>query len=162
MLWVGQPAGSDKHGVMTFADTNRPTPPMAQTTPPAPTSSRYASQVSGLLLTAFGLSAGYTVWTTASGLAHDSFTATNPWVWAFYVTMIAVALLVRTDRPASWTLLAVLLPLLLSVGVFVYPTTFTSEQQTPFGWFENDVYLGLLMIASYLTVQRLRRRHLMP
>lgn len=144
---------------MTSSNT-RPTLPLTRTTQPATQSSRYASQVSGLLLAAFGLSAGYTIWTTASGVAHDSFNATSQGVWAFYVAMFAVALLVRTDRPAIWLLLSALLPLLLMIGVFVYPTTFTSKQQTPLGWFENDVYLGLLMVASYLTVQRLRGRRL--
>jgi len=42
------------------------------------------------------------------------------------------------------------------VAVFYYPTTFTARQQTVFGWFENDVYTGLLMIAAYLSAQRLR------
>jgi hypothetical protein len=31
---------------------------------------------------------------------------------------------------------------LLAIGVFYYPTTFTAERQTVFGWFENDVYLA--------------------
>jgi hypothetical protein len=124
--------------------------------------SRYAGQVSVLLLAAFGLSAVYTVWTTARGSADDGFSATDPGVWAFYASMLAIAVLVRTDRLAIWGLLAFLLPVLLGVGIFVYPTVFTPQVQTPFGWFENDVYLGLLMVASYLTVQRLRRRHLTP
>jgi hypothetical protein len=42
------------------------------------------------------------------------------------------------------------------VAVFWYPTTFTLRQQTTFGWFENDVYTGLLMIALYLGAHRLR------
>ena len=130
--------------------------------PSTVTTSRYAGQVSGLLLAAFGLSAAYTVWTTATGLADDGFTATAPGVWAFYAAMVAVSLAVRSDRLAAWWTLAVLLPLLLLVGVFLYPRTFTAEQQTPLGWFENDVYLGLLMVATYLTVQRLRRRRLEP
>jgi hypothetical protein len=130
--------------------------------PPTAPASRYAGQVSGLLLTAFGLSAAYTVWTTATGLVSDGFTATEPGVWAFYAVMVAVSVAVRSDRPAAWWTLSVLLPLLLLVGIFVYPSTFTPEHQTPLGWFENDVYLGLLMVATYLTVQRLRRRRLEP
>lgn len=127
----------------------------------APTS-RYSGQVSGLLLAAFGLSATYTVWTTATGLTTDGFTATAPGVWAFYTAMVALSVAVRSDRLPVWWALAVLLPLLLSVGIFVYPSTFTAEHQTPVGWFENDVYLGLLMIATYLTAQRLRQRRLEP
>ena len=48
------------------------------------------------------------------------------------------------------------LGVLLVVAVFWYPTTFVPRQQTVFGWFENDVYTGLLMIAWYLGAQRLR------
>ena len=42
--------------------------------------------------------------------------------------------------------------------MFYYPTTFVERQQTTFGWFENDVYTALLVLAFYLLgVQRLRR-----
>ena len=34
--------------------------------------------------------------------------------------------------------------------------TFTAEKQTVFGWFENDVYVGLLVTAFVLQVLRLR------
>ena len=50
----------------------------------------------------------------------------------------------------------------LLIGVFYYPTTFGPEQQTVFGWFENDVYLGLLVVAGYLGVQRWRGTGLGP
>jgi uncharacterized membrane protein YbhN (UPF0104 family) len=53
----------------------------------------------------------------------------------------------------------VYLGLLLVVAVFYYPTTFVPRQQTTFGWFENDVYTGLLMVALYLGVGRLRSAH---
>ena len=42
------------------------------------------------------------------------------------------------------------------MALFLYPSTFTVAQQTTFGWFENDVYTGLLMLGLYLTVQNLR------
>ncbi len=64
--------------------------------------SRYAGQVSGLLLAAFGLSATYTVWATATGLTTDGFTATEPGVWAFYTVMMALSVAVRSDRLAAW------------------------------------------------------------
>lgn len=51
---------------------------------------------------------------------------------------------------------------LLSISVFHYPTTFGPAQQTTFGWFENDVYVGLLITATYLAVQRLRCTTLTP
>jgi hypothetical protein len=141
---------------MTSTDTRTVHPTTSAT-------SRYATQVSGLMLAALGLSAAYTVWSTATGVVAEGFTATSPGVWAFYAILTAVALWVRSDRTAVWWVLAALLPLLLLVGYFVYPATdFTPEQQTPFGWAENGVYLGLLTVAAYLTVQRLRRRHLEP
>jgi hypothetical protein len=124
--------------------------------------SHYSSQVSGLMLAAFGLSATYTVWSTASGRASDDFLATDPAVWCFYAAMAALALAVRSDRLMAWRLTVLALPTLLAVGILVYPTLFTAERQTTFGWFENDVYLGLLMTALYLTVQRLRGRRLEP
>ncbi len=74
----------------------------------------------------------------------------------FYAVGFASAFLARRDaRWAQWTMLAYL-AVLLYVSVFFYPTTFVAKQQTTFGWFENDVYTGLLMIAFYLVVMRLR------
>jgi hypothetical protein len=35
-------------------------------------------------------------------------------------------------------------------------------EQTAFGWFENDVYIGLLILAEYLCIQRLRNVTLTP
>ena len=58
----------------------------------------------------------------------------------------------------GWAQIGVLayLVVLLAISVFYYPTTFTAEKQTVFGWFENDVYVGLLMIAVYLMAGRVR------
>ena len=50
----------------------------------------------------------------------------------------------------------------LAVAVFWYPTTFVPRQQTVFGWFENDVYTGLLMIAWTLGALRLGGLTLAP
>lgn len=44
----------------------------------------------------------------------------------------------------------------LAVAVLVYPSMFGPEQQTLFGWFENDAYVGLLVVAGHLGVLRLR------
>ena len=54
------------------------------------------------------------------------------------------------------------LALTLLISVFYYPTTFGPEQQTVFGWFENDVYVALLVVAGYLAVQRWRGTSLRP
>jgi hypothetical protein len=51
---------------------------------------------------------------------------------------------------------AVTVLILIAVGIFYYPTVFPPSAQTPFAWFENDVYVGLLILAEYLCVQRLR------
>jgi len=50
----------------------------------------------------------------------------------------------------------------LGIAFFYYPTVFGLEQQTVFGWFENDVYVGLLVVATYLGALRLRRTTLTP
>jgi hypothetical protein len=141
--------------------TSRPTAPItAPTTAPTTVSTRalrYSRQTSAVLLTAFTGSAAYTVYTTLAGLPEAGFSATDPIAWAFYGVAFAVALAVRTDRLAVWWVLAVLLPLLLAVAVLVYPASFGPELQTPVGWLENDAYTGLLVLALYLVVQRLRR-----
>ena len=67
------------------------------------------------------------------------------------------ALAARPERWAHITSTGFLVAV-LGISVFYYPTTFTLEQQTTFGWFENDVYVGLLVLALYLSVMRLRRR----
>ena len=51
---------------------------------------------------------------------------------------------------------------MLGIAFFYYPTAFGPAQQTVFGWFENDVYVGLLVTATYLGVLRLRRTTLTP
>ena len=62
----------------------------------------------------------------------------------------------RTERWAQLTVLAFLATVLV-IALFYYPTTFGVEKQTVFGWFENDVYVGLLVTATYLGVLRMRR-----
>jgi hypothetical protein len=42
------------------------------------------------------------------------------------------------------------------------PCYFVPSEQTTFGWFENDVYIGLLMLAEYLCIQRLCNVTLTP
>ena len=51
---------------------------------------------------------------------------------------------------------------LIGVGIFHYPTIFPPSAQTTLAWFENDVYVGLLILAEYLCVQRLRNVSLIP
>ncbi len=125
-------------------------------------STRYCTQASTVLLTAFGASAAYTVYTTVAGLPTAGFSATDPVAWGYYAIGFAAAVAVRGDRRGSWWALAVLLPVLLAISVLVYPSTFVPKLQTPIGWLENDGYVALLCVALYLTVQRLRRTSLAP
>ena len=122
----------------------------------------YGSVVGGLMFAAFTLSVVHTVYAWLSDLADPEFSVTTPLAWGFYAVAFAMAYLAGRDgTAATWTVAAYLL-LVLGIAVFYYPTTFTTEQQTVFGWFENDVYVGLLVTATYLAVQRLRRTTLTP
>lgn len=124
--------------------------------------STYGRHVSGILVAAFTLSAGHTVYAYVQGIEDPTFTVTTPLAWAFYVVGFGSAGLARrSSRWAQVTLLGYLAAL-LGISVFYYPTTFGPAQQTTFGWFENDVYVGLLITATYLVVQRLRRMTLTP
>ncbi|UQX87453.1 hypothetical protein M6D93_14225 [Jatrophihabitans telluris] len=116
----------------------------------------YRQQTSIAVFAAFALSAVYTVYLTAVGTADSSFDAMAPAAWCFYAVGFGLAALSRnTGRRSMWTV-AIALSALIAVALFVYPATFTIAQQTTFGWFENDVYTGLLMLALYLSVQNLR------
>ena len=122
----------------------------------------YGRHLSGILAVAFTLSAGHTVYAWVEGIEDPTFTVTTPLAWAFYVVAFGSAVLARrTGRVAQVAVLAYL-AVLLGIAVFYYPTTFGVEKQTTFGWFENDVYVGLLVTATYLGVQRLRRVTLTP
>ena len=127
----------------------------------APTRS-YATQVACVLTAAFALSLAYTIYTTAAGLTPSGMNATSPAAWVFYAIGFGAAALARRDRRGAWFAIAGLLTVLLAVGVFAYPSTFTAKLQTPIGWFENDVYIGLLLLALYLSTQRLRGLTLAP
>ena len=117
---------------------------------------RYGSVVSGLLLAAFTLSVVHTVYAWLADLADPDFTVTTPLAWGFYAVAFAISVLARRHGTAAvWTVAAFLF-VVLGIAVFYYPTTFTAAQQTVFGWFENDVYVGLLVTAFVLQVLRIR------
>ena len=104
----------------------------------------------------------HTVYAWVEGIEDPTFTVTTPLAWGFYAVAFGMAALARRPgRGAQATVLAYLVAC-LAIGVFYYPTTFGPAQQTVFGWFENDVYLGLLVAATYLAVQRWRRVVLAP
>jgi magnesium-transporting ATPase (P-type) len=62
----------------------------------------------------------------------------------------------------TWWIVSAAVMLLLLGGIFLYPAFFVPSEQTAFGWFENDVYIGLLILAEYLCIQRLRNITLTP
>ena len=122
----------------------------------------YGRQISFVLVAAFALSVTHTVYSRIAGIGDPRFTVDTPVAWVFYAVGFAAAFFARrSQRWAQWTLLAYL-TVLLYVSVFYYPTTFVPRQQTTFGWFENDVYTGLLMIAFALAVYRVRGTTLKP
>lgn len=131
------------------------------TTTAAPTraarQSTFAAQASLVLTAAFLLSIVHTVYVWVIGLGDPAFTVTTPTMWAFYAVGFGSAALVRLDR--RWVPWAVggYLVALIAVAIVWYPTQFRPELQSLFGWFENDVYTALLVVALYLVVQRLRR-----
>jgi peptidoglycan/LPS O-acetylase OafA/YrhL len=118
--------------------------------------------VSVILVAAFALSATHTVYSYVTGIGDPSFTVNTPVAWVFYAVGFASAALARRESRAAEVALLTYLTILLVVAVFWYPTTFVPRQQTVFGWFENDEYTGLLMIAWVLTALRLSGRTLVP
>jgi peptidoglycan/LPS O-acetylase OafA/YrhL len=123
---------------------------------------RYGFEIPVLLAAAFTLSVAHTVYAWRSGLEDPDFTVTSPLTWGFYAVAFAMAALARRDARGAQVTVTAYLVAVLGIAVFYYPTTFTQEQQTTFGWFENDLYVGLLVVALYLSVMRLRRLALVP
>ncbi len=139
--------------------------PMTSTAPGTDVGARtstYGRQMSGVLVAAFTLSVVHTVYAWVQGIEDPTFTVDTPLAWGFYAVAFGMAALARrNERWAQLTVLAYLVTV-LGIAFFYYPTVFGSAQQTVFGWFENDVYVGLLVTATYLGVQRLRRVTLTP
>jgi hypothetical protein len=115
----------------------------------------YSTQVSGVLAAAFALSLAYSAIVTFTG-SHEGYGLGDPALWIFYAVGFGLAAMALTDRTWAWWVVAVTVLILIAVGIFYYPTVFPPSAQTPFAWFENDVYVGLLILAEYLCVQRLR------
>ena len=139
--------------------------PMTSTAPGTRVTARtssYGRHVSGVLVAAFTLSVVHTIYAWMGGIEDPTFTVDTPLCWGFYAVAYGMAALApRTERWAQLAVLAFLATVLV-IALFYYPTTFGVEKQTVFGWFENDVYVGLLVTATYLGVLRLRRTTLTP
>ena len=122
----------------------------------------YGRQMSGVMLAAFALSVIHTVYAAVAGIEDPTFTVTTPLAWGFYAVAFATSALTRKSGRAAQATVLTFLGSTLLIAVFYYPTTFGPEQQTVFGWFENDVYVGLLVVATYLGVQRWRGTVIRP
>jgi cytochrome bd-type quinol oxidase subunit 2 len=116
----------------------------------------YSTQVAGALAAAFALSLAYSAIVTFTG-SHEGYSLGDPALWVFYAVGFGLAALALSDRRWAWWVTAAMVLALIAVGIFYYPTVFPPSAQTPLAWFENDVYMGLLILAEYLCVQRLRR-----
>jgi hypothetical protein len=103
--------------------------------------------VVGVLLAAYALSIAYTIWSSVTGVAPQAFSVTSPGAWAAYAAGLAVTALALKDGRRARFVVTGWLVLSVAVAVLVYPQAFTPEHQTSFGWFENDVYTGLLLVA---------------
>jgi hypothetical protein len=123
---------------------------------------RYGTAVPILLLATFPLSVVHTIYAWRSGLEDPEFNVTSPLTYCFYGVAFAMTALSRKDAPVAQVAVTAYLVAVLGIAIFYYPTTFTLEQQTTFGWVENDVYVGLLVTSLILSVLRLRRIALSP
>jgi len=142
--------------------TATPMTSTAHGTPVTARTSTYGRHMSGVLVAAFTLSVVHTIYAWMAGIEDSTFTVDTPLAWGFYAVAFGLAALAtRNERWAQLTVLG-FLTAVLGIALFYYPTTFGVEQQTVFGWFENDVYVGLLVVATYLGVLRLRRTTLTP
>jgi len=124
-------------------------------TPDARNRRPYSTQASGALAAAFALSLAYSAIVTVTG-SHEGYGLGDPTLWVFYAVGFGLAALALADRIWAWWIVAVAVLALIAVGIFYYPTVFPPSAQTTLAWFENDVYMGLLILAEYLCVQRLR------
>ena len=115
----------------------------------------YRTQVAGVLAAAFALSLAYSTIVTFTG-SHEGYGLADPALWAFYTLGFGLVALALADRIWTWWVVAAAVLALIAVGIFYYPTVFPPSAQTTLAWFENDVYVGLLILAEYLCVQHLR------
>ena len=115
--------------------------------------STYGRHMSWVLVAAFTLSVVHTIYAWVEGIEDPTFTVDTPLAWGFYAVGFGVGRAGPPDRAVGAGRGARLPRRRCSaIAFFYYPTTFGPAQQTVFGWFENDVYVGLLVVATYLGV----------
>ena len=95
---------------------------------------------------------------------YDAFTLTTSVV---YASLIGVSALVLTDRSWAWWVVSVLVVLLVLVGVIWYypvvvPARIEAGAMGLVGWLEGSVYLGLLFVAGFVCLLKLRGVRLVP
>ena len=95
---------------------------------------------------------------------YDAFTLTTGII---YASFIGVSALVLTARRWAWWVVSVLVLLLLLVGVFWYypvvvPARIEAGAMGPIGWLEGSVYMGLLFVAGFVCLLKLRGVRLVP
>ena len=124
--------------------TYAPTASPVATTPGIRTAGR---PVAVVMLAAYLLSIAYTIWSSATGVAPAAFSVSSPGAWAAYAVGLAVTALALRDGRAARGVVTGWLVLSIVIGLLVYPQAFTPEHQTAFGFVENDLYTGLLLVA---------------
>ena len=90
------------------------------------------------------------------GLLPSGLAELGPGMWAAPLAGLGATALVLTDRLWAWWTASLLIPALIGVGVTLYGLLLAPGLQTAIGWFQNDVCIGLLVLAEYLCVQHLR------
>lgn len=106
--------------------------------------------------TALVLSGGYLGSLALAGLLPSGLAELGPAMWAAPLAGLGATVLVLTDRIWAWWATSLLIPPLIGVGVSLYGLLLAPGLQTAIGWFQNDVCIGLLVLAEYLCVQHLR------
>ena len=125
--------------------------------------SRYHIQVFWILLTAFILSLGYEVYRATVKAGVSSFDAFNLSTAIFYLICFGMTFLLRINKLWFWWLILLFTLGLIAIGIFYYdPVILPARHPELIDWFESVTYLGLLFIATYLCLQRLRERILIP
>jgi hypothetical protein len=147
----------------THAPTTTSTPTLSTPTTSTPTTSTPTSAVSRssgrpvavVLLAAYLLSIAYTIWSSITGVAPAAFSVSSPGAWAAYTVGLGVTALALKEGRVPRLVVSGWLVLSIAVALLVYPQAFTPEHQTAFGFVENDLYTGLLLVALD---RHLRRR----
>jgi hypothetical protein len=123
---------------------------------PPPWPRRQPQQVAVVLAAAFALSACHLGFVTLTGLLPGRLADAGPLPWAITLAGFATAGLVLTDRTWAWRTAAALIVVFIGIGITRYEALLVPGLLTAVGWLQNDVHIGLLGLAGYLCLRRLR------